>query len=88
MQPQAEVSSVQAATKRLSYKEQRELEALPRRIEALEAEQRALSERIAGPGFYKEPADAIEASLARAEVLQRELLAAYARWDELESRAR
>ena len=78
----------QAERKRLSFKEQRELDSLPAAIEALEAEQRALSERIAGPGFYKEPADAIEASLARTEVLQRELLAAYARWDELESRAR
>jgi ATP-binding cassette subfamily F protein uup len=90
VQPQAEVSLVQpqAARKRLSFKEQREFDGLPAVIEALEAEQRALGERIAGAGFYKEPADAIEASLARAEVLQRELLAAYARWDELESRAR
>ena len=89
-QSPSSISSVQpqAERKRLSFKEQRELESLPAVIEALEAEQRALSERIAGPGFYKEPADAIEASLSRAEVLQHELLAAYARWDELESRAR
>ena len=78
----------QAARKRLSFKEQREFNGLPAAIEALEDEQRALSERIAGSGFYKEPADAIAASLARTEELQRELLAAYARWDELESRAR
>ena len=75
-----------ARRKKLSYKEQRELEALPARIEALEAEQRALGEKIAGPAFYKEAADAIRASLARVDELQRELTAAYARWDALDSR--
>jgi len=72
--------------RKLSYKEQRELEALPARIEALEAEQRALSERIAGTGFYKEPADAIRDVLARVETLREELNQAYARWNDLESR--
>jgi len=72
--------------RKLSYKEQRELEALPARIEALEAEQRALSERIAGTGFYKEPADAIRDALARVETLREELNQAYARWNDLESR--
>ena len=73
------------APKKLSYKDQRELEALPARIEALESEQRALGERIAGPSFYKEAADVIRASLARVDELQRELSAAYARWDALDS---
>jgi ATP-binding cassette subfamily F protein uup len=72
--------------KKLSYKDQRELEALPARIEALEGEQRALGEKIAGPSFYKEAADVIRASLARVDELQRELSAAYARWDALDSR--
>jgi len=76
----------QAARKRLSFKEQRELDALPARLEALEAEQRALAEKIAGPDFYKEAAAAIKASLERVEELQRELVAVYTRWDELESR--
>jgi ABC transport system ATP-binding/permease protein len=71
---------------RLSYKEARELEALPARIDALESEQRALGRKIADPGFYKESADAIKASLARVDELQRELTAAYGRWDALESR--
>jgi len=82
------VSSVQAPpeARRLSYKEQRELEALPARIEALESEQRALGQKIAGADFYKEAPDAIKASLARVDELQRELTAVYARWDALESR--
>jgi ATP-binding cassette subfamily F protein uup len=72
--------------KRLSYNEQRELDALPARIEALETEQRALNAQIAGREFYKEMPETITASLARVEMLQRELTDAYARWDELESR--
>jgi ATP-binding cassette subfamily F protein uup len=78
--------SVPGGARKLSYKDQRELEALPARIEALEREQRALGEKIAGPSFYKEAADVIRASLARVDELQRELTAAYARWDALDSR--
>jgi ATP-binding cassette subfamily F protein uup len=72
--------------KRLSYKEKRELEELPSRIDALESEQKALGEKIAGPDFYKEGGDVIKASLARVETLKRDLAAVYARWDELDSR--
>ena len=73
--------------RKLSYKERRELEALPARIEALEAERAALQAAIAAPGFYKEPADAIAVRLARVDTLDSELHEAYTRWDELESRA-
>jgi ABC transport system ATP-binding/permease protein len=73
--------------RRLSYNEQREFAALPQRIEALEAEQRALNATIAGPEFYKEPAATINSALARVDALQQELIDAYARWDELESRS-
>jgi len=76
-----------ARQRRLSYKEQRELEGLPARIEALEAEQRSLNATIAGPDFYKEAADAINRALARMEALQQELAEVYVRWDELESRS-
>jgi len=72
--------------RRLSYKEQRELEALPPRIEALEDEQRTLEATIAAPQFYREPADAINATLARLDALQQELVDAYARWEALDSR--
>ncbi|HMJ84739.1 MAG TPA: ATP-binding cassette domain-containing protein, partial [Vicinamibacterales bacterium] len=73
-------------SQKLSYKEQRELEGLPARIEALEAEQRALHERTGGAEFYKESPDAIREALARVEALEAELVDAYARWHELESR--
>ena len=74
------------ARRKLSYNEQRELEALPARIDTLERDQRALTERIAGPDFYKEPPEAIRAALAQADALQAELTEAYARWHVLESR--
>jgi ATP-binding cassette subfamily F protein uup len=72
--------------KKLSYKEQRELDAMPSRIEALEEEQRELAARIAGADFYKAPRADIEAALARIDPLVQELTDAYARWHDLESR--
>ncbi len=72
--------------KKLSYKEQRELEQLPHRIEVLESENAELQTRIGSPEFYKEGTEGIAKSLARAAAVEAELLAAYARWDELESR--
>jgi ATP-binding cassette subfamily F protein uup len=88
--PDAATNSGAAAArpKKLSYREQRELQALPEQIEALEAEQRTLNARIAGPEFYKEGTDAIAAALARLEAVSGELNHAYARWDELDSRSR
>jgi ABC transport system ATP-binding/permease protein len=76
-----------AAPKKLSYRERRELDELPARIEALETEQRTLGETIAGPNFYKEPAVTITAALERAAAIDHELAALYARWDALDSRA-
>jgi ATP-binding cassette subfamily F protein uup len=74
------------ATKRkLSYKDQRELEALPSQIAQLEAEQQELRARSAGPAFYKEGAEAIRTVLARLDALDSLLVAAYARWNDLDS---
>ena len=72
--------------KKLSFKEQREMEELPRRIERMEAEQDGLQARIASPDVYKEPPDAIARALARINELNQSLHDAYARWDELDSR--
>ena len=72
---------------RLSYKEKLEFEALPSRIDALEAERAALEAKVAGPEFYREPADVIRGTLARIETIAAELDAVYKRWDELDSRA-
>jgi ATP-binding cassette subfamily F protein uup len=85
--PAGAVRAQGPAIKKLSFKEQRELDALPARIDALESEQRDLHARIAGPDFYKESRDAIAVALARVDALQRELADAYTRWHDLDSRA-
>jgi len=74
--------------KKLSYRERLELEALPGRIEVLEAEQRTLSGTIADAAFYKQPADAIARTLDRVQRVERDLGDLYARWDALDSRPR
>jgi ATP-binding cassette subfamily F protein uup len=81
-------SSASPARRKLSYREQQELADLPDRIEALEAEQRRLNAAIAARDFYKEPAETIKRTLARAEALREELSGVYARWDELDSRTK
>ncbi len=74
------------AVKRLSYNEQRELVALPGRIDTLEDDARRLNQTVAGPDFYREPADTIKTTMGRLEQVQSELEGAYARWEELEAR--
>ena len=71
---------------RLSYMEQRELNALPDKIEELEAAQRQLNARIESPEFYRESPDAIREALARATQLDQQVTAAYTRWHELDAR--
>jgi ABC transport system ATP-binding/permease protein len=77
-----------SARKKLSYSEQREFDRLPERIEALESEQERLNAEIGHPDFYKKTAGIIGQSLTRLEELQKELLDAYALWDELDSRTK
>jgi ATP-binding cassette subfamily F protein uup len=75
-----------AALSRLSYNDQRELVALPERIERLEAEISRMNEATAAPDFYREASDAIKATLAGLETAQEELVSLYTRWEHLESR--
>jgi ABC transport system ATP-binding/permease protein len=75
------------AKRRLSFKEQRELDALPQTIEALETHQAELQQRIAQPDFYRQDKAAIAEILARLEDTQSQLAAAYARWESLEQRS-
>ena len=85
--PSTELGTTDPSKKKLSFKEQRELEQLPSHIEALEAEERRLDAAFADPEFYKEPADTIRRTLVRLEEVRSELAVAYARWDALDSRA-
>ena len=84
----AQAQSVSPAKpKKLGYKEQRELEALPARIEQLETEQAALVAAISDPGFYQQPAAQMNATQQKLAALEAELEQAYARWTELEEKA-
>ena len=81
--PKVEAAPASGAKRKLSYKETRELEALPARIEELEAEQAALGEAMADPSFYRKPPSEIAVANERVQSLADEIHAAYARWEEL-----
>ncbi len=71
---------------KLSYKESRELEALPQTIEAMEEEKRRLTATLNSPEFYASyDAAKLRAANDRLEALEKGLDEAYHRWDELES---
>ncbi|HMM47713.1 MAG TPA: ATP-binding cassette domain-containing protein [Thiobacillaceae bacterium] len=71
----------------LSYKEARELEELPANIEALEAEQARIAERLSDPALYQTAPLEAGPLQARAEALEAELLDALTRWEALEAKA-
>ena len=72
------------ARKKLSYKDQQELEQLPARIEQLETDLDAVQTRMSDPAFYKgEPAD-ISAAQAQQSELEQQLEVAFSRWSELD----
>lgn len=66
------------------FKQQRELEALPQTIEALETEQRELLAAMCDPEYYKKDRSAIVASKDRLDAVRQALAEAYQRWEELE----
>ena len=74
------------AVRKLSHKEQRELQQLPGRIEALEAEQRAIGERLASAALYIDEPQRVVELQARYAQIDDELTHALQRWEELESR--
>ena len=72
-----------AKTRKLSYKEQRELDELPQRIAALEAEQHTITAALAdGSLFASDSARALQLSQRNAEI-DEDLLAALERWETL-----
>ena len=80
----APVAAAAPAKRKLSYKEQRELDAMPAAIETAEIELEALQTAIAAPDFYQLPAEVTRAKLARMDELQAELDRLIERWAELE----
>ena len=72
-------------TVKLSYKEQRELDALPDQIAALEAEQAALAAQLSNPDIFRDYEKAATLQ-QRAEEIETELLEKLERWEELEAK--
>ncbi len=79
----AVVAAPAAKARKLSYKEQRELDELPKRIEGLEAEQKQLSEFLAQSDSYAKEPDRVATSQKRYAAIDDELLAALERWEAL-----
>jgi ATP-binding cassette subfamily F protein uup len=71
-------------SEKLSWKEQRELEALPDRIAALEAEQNTLTARLEDPALYQNNTEA-QAVATRLAAIDEELMGLLERWENLES---
>lgn len=71
---------------KLSYKEQRQLDALPGEIESLEAEKAAIEGRFCDPNYFNRDAAAYCRDRARLSALAAELEAAFGRWQALEER--
>ncbi|GEK52525.1 ATP-binding cassette domain-containing protein [Vreelandella venusta] len=85
--PEKPVAEPVKKTVKLSYKVQRELDALPAEIERLEGEVEALEQEIGDPAFYQQEASTITAKLQTLENVQQALETAMERWMELEAMA-
>jgi ATP-binding cassette subfamily F protein uup len=72
-----------AKPRKLGYKDQRELDALPARIEALEAEQRLLTEQLSGSEVYASEAARLSEIQDRFAQIEEELMLALERWEAL-----
>ncbi len=85
--PAGKPSADRPAKKRqkLGYNEQRELKALPRKIEKLETQIEELQQSMAEPGFYQQQAATIDTSQQQLKQQESELEQLYQRWEQLES---
>ena len=71
--------------RKLSYKEQRELDSIPEKIRSLEQEQSGLQARLADPATYQQANSDLTSMNARLEAIESELLELLERWEALES---
>ena len=75
-----------AAPRKLGFKEQRELQEMPARIQALEAEQREIGERLASSALYTDEPQRVGELQARYAQIEDELMTALERWEALSAR--
>jgi ATP-binding cassette subfamily F protein uup len=88
-QPKATVATPKTSTpvrrKKRTFKEEREYSELPARIASLEEEQKVLHASLADPEFYKQGGAVIQQAVDRSAAIERELLDAMTRWNDLDS---
>jgi ATP-binding cassette subfamily F protein uup len=82
-----EVSSREKTRVKLSYKETRELEALPGEIEALEREQAELARKMTAPDYYRGAVEALRADQQRVGEIEALLMRKLERWAALEAKS-
>jgi ABC transport system ATP-binding/permease protein len=73
-------------TRKLSYKDARELEQLPARIERLEKQREGVAARLSDPESFRGGGAGVQELRQELETLEQELATAYARWEALETR--
>ncbi|WP_028766863.1 MULTISPECIES: ABC transporter ATP-binding protein [Shewanella] len=84
VKPVAQVAA-KKTEKKLSYKLQRELEALPALMEQLEQELEALQTIVSAPDFYSQEQKIVNENLQALSDKEAELESCFERWEELES---
>ena len=80
----AVVAKPNNAAKKLNFNEQRELDALPKEIAALEAEQNQLEEKLADGTWFNQDFDAATAASERLLAIEDEMMTKLERWNTLE----
>ncbi|MGC1954968.1 MAG: ATP-binding cassette domain-containing protein [Gammaproteobacteria bacterium] len=83
-EPQKVTTAAAVQKQRLSYKEQRELAALPAQIEALEATLHQLEQQVVQGEFYRQDKQNISTTLAELEQMRTAVRQAYERWEQLD----
>ena len=83
-QPVATAKPADNPKSKLSFNEKRELEALPERIEMLEAEQQGINHTLADPDLYRSNPQRVQELQTRLTQITEETEHAMARWEELE----
>jgi ATP-binding cassette subfamily F protein uup len=81
----SKTQAVNSKPKKLSYKLQRELEALPALLEQLEQEIEQLQETVNDPAFFAKPVEETQPILDSLAAKEQELDVAFERWEELEA---
>ncbi|GGP53640.1 ABC transporter ATPase [Shewanella algicola] len=79
------VKAPEKAAKKLSYKLQKELEALPSQMEKLEQEIETLQQTVSSADFYNQPTDTVNKALQTLAESEQNLELCFQRWEELES---